>query len=83
MAQRGITREDIQRTLVDGWDATDAREGMFGKSLVFSFRAEWEGRFYEEKEVTVYYKLKESRVILLTAKARYGKGFPRGGQDED
>ncbi len=45
--------------------------------MVFPFQAEWEGRFYEEKEVTVYYKLTDEGVILLTVKARYGKFSPR------
>ena len=41
-------------------------------------KAEWEGQFYQEKEVTVYYKVTDEGLILLTAKARYGQGFPRG-----
>jgi len=55
-----------------------------GKVLVFSYGAEWEGRFHDEKEVTVYYKVKDDQIVLLTAKARYGQGFPRGEMtDED
>lgn len=77
MAQRGITREEIEQTLNEGWDAVDARAGTQGKVMVFPFYAEWEGQFYEEKEVTVYYKVTERGLILLTAKARYGRGFPR------
>ncbi len=49
-----------------------------GKCLVFSYQAQWEGRFYEEKAVTVYYKIITERLLLLTVKARYGKDFPRG-----
>jgi hypothetical protein len=45
---------------------------------VFTYNAEWEGKFFEEKEVTVYYKYKGEQFILLTAKARYGKGFKKG-----
>ena len=29
----------------------------------------------EEIEVTVYYKNKNDKIVLLTAKARYGKDF--------
>ena len=75
--QRGITREEIERTLNEGWEVTDAKVGTLGKVMVFPFRAEWEGHFYEEKEVTVYYELTKEGLILLTAKARYGRGFPR------
>ncbi len=79
MAQRGITLLDIQQTLAAGWQATDGRPGTLGKVFVFSYKAEWEGRLYDEKEVTVYYKMKDGEIVLLTAKARYGQGFLRGG----
>jgi len=48
-----------------------------GKTFVFPYQAEWEGQFFEEKEVTVYYKLIDEATMLLTVKARYGEGFPR------
>ncbi len=78
MAQRGVTLEEIQRALDEGWIATDGRVGTVGKTIVFSYAQEWEGAFYAEKEVSVYYKMGESGIILLTVKARYGSGFPRG-----
>lgn len=56
MAQRGVTAEEIERTLIDGWQATDARPGTLGKVFIFSYEAEWEGEYYREKQVTVYYK---------------------------
>jgi len=77
MAQRGITRDDVERAINEGWDATDAKPGVLGKVIVLPFNATWENRFYAEKEVSVYFKQVENRIILLTAKARYGKGFPR------
>lgn len=46
--------------------------------MVFPYKMEWEGRFYEEKEVTIYYRTVDDHLVLLTAKARYGKGFVRG-----
>jgi len=61
-----------------GWQATDAVEGTAGKVAVFTYNTEWEGNFFEEKEVTVYYKYKGKQFILLTAKARYGKNFKEG-----
>jgi len=72
-----------RHTLKNGWPATDCRPGTRGQVLVFSYRAEWEGRIYGEKEVTVYYKVKEGQLILLTVKARYGEGFLRGATYED
>ncbi len=79
MRQRGITRAEIEHTLNEGWEATDAKSGTLGKVFVFPYEEEWEGQFYEEKEVTVYYKLTPEGVVLLTAIARYGSGFPRRG----
>ena len=77
MQQRGITRQEIEHVLNEGWKAGDAKTGTLGKVLVFAYRGEWEGQFYYEKEVTVYYKVTEGEIRLLTAKARYGKDFPR------
>ena len=49
-----------------------------GRVMVFPYETEWEGQFYQEKEVTVYYKVTDKGLILLTVKARYGQSFPRG-----
>jgi len=78
MRQRGITREEIEQTLNRGWTTSDAKPGTLGRALVFAYQAEWQGQFHQEKEVTVYYKVSGDRAMLLTAKARYGKDFPRG-----
>jgi hypothetical protein len=78
MVQRGISIIEIEEALNSGWDADDAIEGSTGKVAVFTYNAEWEGKFFEEKEVTVYYKYKGKQFILLTVKARYGKNFKRG-----
>lgn len=43
----------------------------------------WEGELFEEKEVSVYYKLVNDTMILLTVKARYGKGFLKEGEDNE
>ena len=77
MEQRGVAPEEIERTLNEGWIAMDAKPGTLGKTLVFSYEREWEGNFYLEKEIAVYYKVIDNAVILLTVKTRYGQGFPR------
>jgi hypothetical protein len=78
MEQRGVTRQEIERVLNEGWEAIDAKVGTLGKVMVFPYEREWEGAFYESKEVTVYFKLIEERMIMLTVKARYGRDFPQG-----
>ena len=77
MQQRGIAQEEIERTLNEGWEAADAKPGTWGKCMIFSYQTQWEERFYEEKEVTVYYKIVDERLILLTVKTRYGRDFPQ------
>ena len=34
-------------------------------------------RNYEDKEVTVYFKIEDDELILVTASAQYGSDFPR------
>ena len=77
MQQRGISVQEIEKTINTGWAAEDAQEETFGKVFVFPYNAEWEGKFFEEKEITVYYKYKGEKLMLLTSKARYGRNFLR------
>ena len=50
---------------------------------MFLYNRIWEGKLFEEKEVSVYYRLVNNRVSLLTVKARYGKGFLVKGEDNE
>ncbi len=77
MRQRGVTLEEIERTINNGSQVTDAKPGTLGKVLVFPYEKEWEGSFYAEKEVMVYYKVHGEEHILLTVIARYGQEFSR------
>ena len=79
MLQRGVTKEEMERALNEGWEADDAKVGTIGKVFVFPYDADWEGKRFVQKEVTVYYKLTGGRIVLLTVKARYGRSFPKGG----
>ena len=83
MSQRGITIEEIERVLSDGWEAKDAKAGTLGKVFVFQYNTIWEGRMFEEKEVCVYYKVVRAKMVLLTANARYGKGFSKEGEGNE
>ena len=40
MRQRGVTREEMQRTLDEDWNARDAKAGTLGKVMVFVFDRE-------------------------------------------
>ncbi len=78
MAQRGITKAEIERSLNDGWKARDAKSGTIGKVFVFPYNRTWQGDLFREKEVSVYYKVINEDIVLLTVKARYGKHFRKG-----
>jgi len=56
-----LVQTRIRRPTGERWEASDAKSGTLGKVLVFPYEKEWEGQFYEEKEVTVYYKLGSGR----------------------
>jgi DNA-binding transcriptional MerR regulator len=76
MKQRGVTLAELEQVLNEGNDALTAKPGTYGKVLRMSYESEWEGQYYEEKEVTVYYKLADNKdLILLTVIARYGRAF--------
>jgi hypothetical protein len=75
MNERGITKAEIETVLNKGKPAQEAKPGTYGKFYVFTFQGYWESQFYEEKEVTVFYKQKKDKIILLTVIARYGKDF--------
>lgn len=57
MVQRGITKDEIEKTLNEGWEADDSKPGTYGKVLVLPYHRVWEGEFFEEKEVRVYTRL--------------------------
>jgi len=79
MLQRGVTTEEVELTIKDGWKADDAKTGTEGKLFVFPYNREWEGKYFAEKEVTVYYKFIKGKILLLTVKSRYGENFLKGG----
>lgn len=83
MLQRGVKAEEIERVLNEGWDATDTKSGTLGKVFVFPYNGIWEGELFEEKEVSVYYKMVDDIIMLLTVKARYGKGFLKEEKDRE
>ncbi len=76
MSQRGVTFDELAHVMARGGPARGSRPGTFGRVAVFPFNAIWEGEYYEEKEVTVYYRKTETGHVLLTVIARYGAGFP-------
>ncbi|MDZ7699477.1 MAG: hypothetical protein U5R49_21915 [Deltaproteobacteria bacterium] len=80
LRERGITLDEFNMTLANGWQAQDAKEGTSGKVYVFEYNRRWLGKVFAEKEVSIYYKILDGRLVPLTAKARYGSSFQRKGE---
>jgi len=66
MLQRGVTKEEIEAALNKGWEADDAKPGTSRKVFVFPYNDNWEGEFFEEKEIRVYYKFVGTSQSSLT-----------------
>ncbi|MCK4486038.1 MAG: hypothetical protein KAU38_04655, partial [Desulfobacterales bacterium] len=64
----------------EGWEAKDVKAGTIGKVFVFPYNRTWQGNLFAEKQVTVYYKVENEGIVLLTVKARYGKHFWKEGE---
>jgi len=73
MQERGVTQKEVEITLNEGEPEENAKQGTLGKRKVFTFQKEWCGVYYDEKEVIVYYKSQNNKIILLTVIARYGE----------
>ncbi|MEK7395585.1 MAG: hypothetical protein AAB116_01495 [Candidatus Poribacteria bacterium] len=51
--------------------------------MVYLYQDEWEGQFFEEKEVTVYYKIIDEYIVLLTVRQGMAKIFLEVNDNED
>lgn len=62
--QRGASEEEIKETLLNG-NAISAKNNRLGKSKVFLFDSERNGKFYKEKKIEVYYVIENQTIIQL------------------
>ena len=53
MEERGASRQEVRRTVREGESFPD-RQDRTGFRFEFEFGAEWNGTYYEKKELTVY-----------------------------
>lgn len=70
MAERGATREEVEHTILNG-EASPARQGRTRFRHTFPFNAEWNGRHYAHKELTVYAVEENEDWIVITLICRY------------
>ena len=70
--ERGATENEITDTINFGVNIL-GKSGRLGKSKIFSFAAERNGKYFEEKKLEVYYVIENSIIITITVYVFYGK----------
>jgi hypothetical protein len=70
MEERGTSRHEVRTTIREG-EASDARHGRTEFTCTFPFEDEWNGTYYENKELTVYAADDGGDWIVVTVISRY------------
>ena len=70
--ERGATEIEIIHTVNFGANIL-GKSGRLGKSNVFPFAAERNGKYFEEKKLEVYYVIENNIIITVTVYVFYGK----------
>lgn len=70
--ERGATENEIKETINTGVNIL-AKSGRLGKSKSFSFAANRNGKYFEEKKLEVYYVIENNSIITITVYVFYGK----------
>ena len=70
--ERGATEYEIIETINNGINIL-GKSGRLGKSKVFLFENERNGKYFIEKKLDVYYLIENDIIITITVYAFYGK----------
>ena len=73
MEERGASRQEVRRAVREG-ESFPARQGRTGFRYEFEFGGEWNGTYYDHKELTVYAALggeDGSDWIIVTVISRF------------
>ncbi|MDD3277191.1 MAG: DUF4258 domain-containing protein [Kiritimatiellales bacterium] len=70
--ERGATESEIKEILRTG-ENIPAKKNRLGRTKVYSFNRERNGKFYEQKRVEVYYVEDAGKIITVTVYVFYGK----------
>ena len=72
LLDRGATKEEVEETIRDGIETTNARPPALSRSLVFREGYYFEGRWYPHKEIMPIYVIEDDLTVVLTVIVRYG-----------
>jgi hypothetical protein len=70
--ERGASEEQIIETLTSGRPII-AEGKRFGKVKTFDFHNLWKGKYYDEKQLIVYYITEGETITTITVYVYYGK----------
>ncbi len=70
--ERGTTEDEIIETINSGVSIL-GKFGRLGKSKVFLFEKERNGKYFIEKKLEVYYLIENDVIITITVYVFYGK----------
>ena len=70
--ERGATEVEIIETINSGINIL-GKQGRLGKSKVFLFEKERNGKYFIEKKLEVYYLIENDVIITITVYVFYGK----------
>lgn len=69
--ERGATEEEIQEVLETGKPLV-AKSNRLGKEKIFQFEQVLNGKYFQQKKVSVIYTIENSIVIVITVIVKYG-----------
>jgi hypothetical protein len=69
--ERGVNEEEIREVLDSGF-VVPGKYLRFGKAKIFEFKREWQGKFYQQKRVEVFYTIERDVIITVTVYVFYG-----------
>ncbi len=70
MEARGTDREEVNLTIRAG-HSSSARQGRTAFRKVFDYGANWNGTYYDEKEIKALAVEEEGRWVVITVIVRY------------
>ena len=73
MRLRGVTREEVEQCIRIG-ERIPANQGRLAFRKNFSFRSEWQGKYYEVKQVMPMVAEDEDRMVVVTVYSFYFGG---------
>jgi len=70
--ERGTSKKEIEDVINNGFEIP-AKYGRLGKSKIYNFGQNRQGKYFEQKKVEVYYILEHNKIITVTVYVFYGK----------